>query len=58
MIADVFGISLAFVEKVFRQYHVTCDITPKPQADGQTPRLDAAAFAGVQRLVGEFPDAT
>jgi len=57
-IADVFGVSLAFVEKVVRQYRATGDIGPKPHAGGQKPRLDGAAQAVVQRLVGDQPDAT
>ena len=57
-IADVFGVSLAFVEKVLRQYRATGDITPKPHAGGRKPRLDVAARTIVQRLVGDHPDAT
>lgn len=57
-IADVFGVSLAFVEKVLRQHRTTGDIAPKPHAGGQKPRLDAAAQAIVQRFVGDNPDAT
>jgi transposase len=57
-IADVFGVSLAFVEKVLRQHRTTGDIAPKPQAGGQKPRLDTAAQAIVRRLVDDHPDAT
>jgi transposase len=57
-IADVFGVSLAFVEKILRQYRATGDIAPKPHAGGQRPRLDVAAQTVVQRLVGDNPDAT
>jgi transposase len=57
-IADIFGVSLAFVEKVLRQYRATGDIAPKPHAGGQKPRLGAAAQAVVQRLMGTHPDAT
>jgi transposase len=57
-IADVFGVSLAFVEKVLRQHRTTGDIAPKPHAGGQQPRLDAAAQAVVQRLLADNPDAT
>jgi transposase len=42
-IADMFGVSLAFVEKVLRQYRATGDIAPKPHGGGQKPPLDAAA---------------
>lgn len=57
-IADVFGVSLAFVEKVLRQHRTTGNIAPKPHAGGQKPRLDAAAQAMIRRLVREHPDAT
>jgi transposase len=57
-IADIFGVSLAFVEKVLRQHRTTGDIAPKPHAGGQKPRLGTAAQAVVQRLMGVNPDAT
>jgi transposase len=57
-IADLFGVSRAFVEKVLRQYRATGDLAPKPHAGGQKPRLDAAAQTAVQRLMGANPDTT
>jgi transposase len=57
-IADIFGVSLAFVEKVLRQYRATGDLAPKPHAGGQKPRLGAAAQAVVQHLMAADPDAT
>ena len=57
-IADIFGVSLAFVEKVLCQHRATGDIAPKPHAGGQRPRLGAAAQAVVQRLMAANPDAT
>jgi transposase len=57
-IADIFGVSLAFVEKVLRQHRTTGNIAPKPQAGGQKPLLGAPAQAVVQRLMGANPDAT
>ncbi len=57
-IADVFGVSLAFVEKVLRQHRTTGNIAPKPHAGGQKPRLDATAHAVIHHLVGDHPDAT
>jgi len=57
-IADMFGVSLAFVEKVLRQHRTTGNIAPKLHAGGQKPRLGAAAQAIVQRLMSANPDAT
>jgi transposase len=57
-IADIFGVSLAFVEKVLRQHRTTGNIAPKPHAGGQKPLLGAAAQAIVQQVMGANPDAT
>jgi transposase len=57
-IADMFGVSLAFVEKVVRQHRTTGNLAPKPHAGGPKPCLNATAQAVVQRLVGDNPDAT
>jgi transposase len=57
-IADISGVSLAFVEKVLRQHRSTGTIAPKPHAGGQKPLLGAPAQAVVQRLMGANPDAT
>jgi transposase len=56
--ADIFGVSLAFVEKVLRQHRTTGNSAPKPHAGGHKPLLGAAAQAVVQRLMGADPDAT
>ena len=57
-IADIFGVSLAFVEKVLRQHRTTGNIAPKPHAGGQKPRLGTAAQAIIRRLMEANPDAT
>ena len=57
-IADLFGVSLAFVEKVLCQHRTTGDITPKPHAGGQKPRLAAAAQAVVRRSGADHQEAT
>jgi transposase len=56
--ADIFGVSRAFVENVLRQHRTTGNMAPKPHAGGQPPRLGTAAQAVVQRLMGAHPDAT
>ena len=55
---DIFGVSLAFVETLWRQHRTTGALAPKPHAGGQKPRLGAAAQAVVPRLMGANPDAT
>jgi transposase len=57
-LADVFGVSLSFIEKVLRRYRTTGELGPKPHAGGQKPRLDAAARVCVRPRVHEHPEAT
>lgn len=58
VLADIFGVSLSFVEKLLRRPRTTGAIAPKPHAGGQRPRLDVAAQAQVRQLVRDQPDAT
>jgi len=57
-LADIFGVSLSFVEKLLRRHRTTGAIAPKQHAGGQQPRLDVAAHAQVRQLVHDQPDAT
>ena len=57
-LAQVFGVSLAFVEKVLRQHRTTGTIAPKPHAGGQKPRLGEAAHGLLRQLVRDDPDLT
>jgi transposase len=57
-LADVFSVSLSFVEKVLRRYRTTGELGPKPHAGGQKPHVDAAAQAFIRQVVHDHPDAT
>jgi transposase len=57
-VANIFGVSLSFVEKLLRRHRTTGDIAPKPHGGGQRPRLNAPAQAQVRQLVRNQPDAT
>ena len=57
-LADIFGVSLSFIEELLRRHRTTGAIAPKPHAGGQRPRLDGAAQAQVHQLVHTQPDAT
>jgi transposase len=57
-LADLFGVSLSFVEKLLRRHRTSGDLAPKPHAGGQRPRLDTAASALVRRLVHDNSDIT
>src|SRR5918996_3458417 len=57
-LAEVFGVSLSFIEKLLRRYRTTGEFGPKPHAGGQKLRVDATAQAVVRQLVREHPEAT
>ncbi len=57
-LADLFGVSLSFVEKLLRRHRLTGDIAPKPHAGGQRPRLSTAADTLVRQLVHDNTDVT
>jgi transposase len=57
-IADLFGVSLSFVEKLWRRYRTVGDMAPKPHAGGQRPRLDPHAQSVIRRVLHDNPDAT
>ena len=57
-LAHLFGVSLAFVEKVLRQHRTTGTIAPKPHAGGQRPRLAEATHVLLRQLVHDDPDLT
>ena len=42
-VAEFFGVSVSFVEKLLQRYRTTGNIAAKPHGDGQKRRLDAAA---------------
>ena len=57
-LAHLFGVSLAFVEKVLRQHRTMGTIAPKPHAGGPRPRLDEATHGLLRQLVRAHPDLT
>jgi hypothetical protein len=54
-IADVFGMSLGFVEKVLRRHRTTGNMAPKPHAGGQKPHLNSATHAIIRHLGAIIP---
>ena len=56
-VAQTFGVSLGFVEKLLRQRRRTGDLAPRIPR-GSKPLLDPAALQLVGQLVGEQPDIT
>ena len=57
-VADLFGVSLSFVEKLFIQFRRTGEVGPKPHAGGKPSRLDAAARLQLQQWLQAQPDLT
>jgi hypothetical protein len=50
-LADLFGVSLSFIEKLLRRHRATGDIAPKPHAGGPRSLLDGAADTLIEQLV-------
>ncbi len=57
-IAEIFGVSRAFVQNVLRRRRTTGSIAPLPQRGGAKRALDDEALRVVRRLVNQRPDAT
>ena len=57
-VAQTFGVSLSFVEKLLRRWRTTGDISPLPHGGGGQRACDEQAQAVVSGLVKEQPDAT
>src|SRR5262249_59096955 len=58
VIADLFGVSQSFVEKLLHRRRTTGAVAARPHAGGARPSCDAEAVALVQRLVEAQSDAT
>jgi transposase len=57
-LADLFGVSVSFVEKLLSRHQRTGAVAPKPHAGGQKRRLGAAAEASIREAVRATPDIT
>jgi transposase len=57
-LADLFGVSVSFVDKLLHRHRSTGDVAPKPHAGGPQRRLDAAAVALIREAVRTLPDIT
>ncbi len=57
-IAETFGVSRSFVEKLLQRRRSTGNIAPSPHGGGVKSVLDNEALALVRQLVKEEPDAT
>jgi transposase len=57
-LADLLGVSVAFVQKVWRQWRDTGGVAAKPPAGGRSPLLTEAALARLRGWVAAQPDLT
>jgi transposase len=57
-VAELFGVSISFVEKLFIQFRSTGNVEPKPHAGGTPSRIDAAARLHLQEWLQVQPDLT
>jgi transposase len=57
-LADLFGVSVSFVEKLLRRHRTTGAVAPKPHAGGHKRQLGAAAETVIQEAVRDTPDIT
>ncbi len=57
-IAEIYGVSRSFVEKLLHRRRTTGDIAPLPHGGGVKPVLDGEALSLVSQLIEEEPDAT
>ena len=55
-VAELFGVSVSFVEKLLQRYRTTGIFTAKPHGGGQKRRLDAAADQHVLAWIQAQPD--
>ena len=57
-VAELFGVSVSFVEKLLQRYRTTGIFTAKPHGGGQKRRLDDAADQRILAWIQAQPDLT
>ena len=57
-LAEVFGVSLSWVEKLLRRWRETGSIAPKPHGGGRQAKITGKKLERLKALVEENPDAT
>ena len=57
-VAEVFGVSVAFITKLLRRYREDGTVAAKPRGGNHPPSLGGRDLAALRRLVREQPDAT
>lgn len=57
-VAELFGVSLSFVERLLQRERATGSLAPLPHAGGPPRRLDDAADGVIRRCLEQRPDST
>jgi transposase len=57
-LAELFGVSVSFIEKLLHRHRTTGEVSAKPHGRGPKPRLDARAEAALREWVTAQPDRT
>jgi len=57
-VAELFGVSRSFVQKLLRRWYAGLEIAPKAHRGGAAPRLDKRARNHLRQVLLEQPDAT
>jgi len=57
-IAELFGVSLSWVESLLRQWRQTGSISPKPHGGGRQAKITGKKLEYLKTLVEKNPDAT
>ena len=57
-VAELFGVSMAFVNKMLRLHRAGLDLAPRPHGGGHTPRLGARHHKLLRTAVAANNDAT
>ena len=57
-VAELFGVSMTFVNKMLRLHRAGADLAPRPHGGGHTPRLGARHHRLLRAAVAAHNDAT
>src|SRR5919107_3080655 len=57
-VAELFGVSMTFVNKLLRLHRASVDLAPRPHGGGHTPRLGARHHRLLRSAVASNNDAT
>lgn len=57
-LAETFGVSQAWVEKLWRRWRETGSVAPKPHGGGRRAKISGKKEERLRKIVEEAPDAT